>query len=146
MILVISIWLGAITHIVWDSFTHPTGWAVQHLLWLQSLIGQWPLYKLLQYGSGLLGVAGLWVWAMRWLKQSPAERSIESLPMRGKSIAWLTIGLTAVLMMGFAIVRDATPGEGMAAIVVRAMIGAIAGSFVGCVMYAIGFWMTSLGD
>jgi Domain of unknown function (DUF4184) len=81
-ILVISIWLGAISHIVWDSFTHPTGGAVQHLLWLQSPIGRLPLYKLLQYGSGLLGIAGLGVWAMRWLKQSPAERTNESLPRR----------------------------------------------------------------
>jgi Domain of unknown function (DUF4184) len=97
-----------------------------------------PLYKLLQYGSGLLGVAGLGVWVMRWLKQSPAERSIESLPIRSKAIVWCGIGLTAVLMMGWAIVRDAIPGEGMAAIGVRAIIGAISGSFVGLGLYAIG--------
>jgi hypothetical protein len=43
-------------------------------------------------------------------------------------------------MMGFAIVRNATPGEGIAAIGVRAIIGAIAGSFVGMGLWAIGFW------
>jgi hypothetical protein len=44
-------------------------------------------------------------------------------------------------MMGLAIVRDATPGEGVAAIGVRAIIGAISGSFVGLGLYAIGFWL-----
>jgi hypothetical protein len=146
IILVISIWLGAISHIVWDSFTHPTGWVVQHLWWLQWAIGRWPIYKLLQYGSGLLGLVGLWVWARQSWSQVTVEHSVESLSMRGKAIVWCGIGLTAVLMMGFAIVRDATPGEGMAAIGVRAIIGAISGSFVGLVMSAIGFWMKSLGD
>jgi hypothetical protein len=141
MILAISIWFGA-SHIVWDSFTHPTGWAVQHLLWLQHSIGRWPIYKLLQYGSGLFGLVGLWVWARQSWSQVTVERTIESLPMRGKAIVWCGIGLTALLMMGLAIVWDAIPGEGMAAIVVRAIIGAISGSFVGLGLYAIGFWMT----
>jgi Domain of unknown function (DUF4184) len=141
--LVISIWLGAVSHIFWDSFTHPTGWFVEHFSVLAYPIGRMPLYKLLQYGSGLFGLLGLGVWTMRWLASSVAEPSIESLSSRGKVIAWLTIGLMAVLLMGLAIVRDATPGEGVAAIVVRAIIGVISGSFVGMVLYAIGFWTIS---
>jgi hypothetical protein len=141
VILVISIWLGAFSHIFWDSFTHLTGWFVEYFSVLAYPIGQMPLYKLLQYASGLFGLLGLGVWAMRWLADAVVEPSIESLSSRGKAIAGLTIGLTAVLMMGLAIVRDATPGEGMAAIVVRAIIGAIAGSFLGLMLYAIGFWV-----
>ncbi len=141
VILVISIWLGAVSHIFWDGFTHPTGWFVEHFSVLTYPIGRMPLYKLLQYGSGLFGLLGLGVWAIRWIADSVVEPSIESLSSRGKAIAGLTIGLMAVLLMVWAIVRDATPGEGMAAIVVRAIIGAISGSFVGVVLYAVGFWV-----
>ncbi len=141
VILVISIWLGAGSHIFWDGFTHPTGWFVEHFSGLAYPIGRSPLYKLLQYGSGLFGLVGLGVWAIGWWSQAIVAPSIESLSSRGKAIAGLTIGLMAVLLMVWAIVRDATPGEGMAAIVVRAIIGAISGSFVGMLLYAIGFWV-----
>jgi Domain of unknown function (DUF4184) len=140
IILVISIWLGAISHIIWDSFTHPMGWAVQHWVWLQYAIGRLPIYKLLQYGSGLFGLLGLGCWAWQAWSQAGVECSIVSLPRRGKVAVWCGIGLAAGLMMGFAIVRNATPGEGIAAIGVRAIIGAIAGSFVGMGLWAIGFW------
>jgi Domain of unknown function (DUF4184) len=141
IILVISIWLGAISHIVWDSFTHPTGWAVQHWVWLQYAIGRLPIYKLLQYGSGLFGLLGLGVWAWQAWSQARVECSIASLPRRGKVAVWCGIGLVAGLMMGFAIVRDATPGEGIAAIGVRGIIGLISGTFVGMGLWAIGFWV-----
>jgi Domain of unknown function (DUF4184) len=145
-ILVISIWLGAGSHIFWDGFTHPTGWFVEHFSVLAYPIGRLPLYKLLQYGSGLFGLLGLGVWAMRWWAQAIVKPSIESLSRRGKAIAGLAIGLMAVLMMVWAIVRDATPGEGIAAIVVRAIIGAISGSSVGLVLYSIGFWVGAIAD
>jgi Domain of unknown function (DUF4184) len=128
IILVISIWLGAISHIVWDSFTHPTGWAVEHWVWLQYAIGRLPIYKLLQYGSGLFGLMGLGWWAWQAWSQARGECSIVSLPRRGKVAVWCGICLAAGLMMGFAIVRDA-------------IIGAISGSFVGTGLWAIGFWV-----
>jgi Domain of unknown function (DUF4184) len=43
------------------------------------------------------------------------------------------------LMVG-TIVQNAVPGEEIAAIVVRAIIGLISGSFVGLGFWAIGFW------
>jgi Domain of unknown function (DUF4184) len=137
VILVISIWLGAGSHLFWDSFTHPTGWFVEHFPVLAYPIGRLPLYKLLQYGSGLLGLVGLGFWAMQ-SKVSVAGSTIETLSSRGKTIARLTIGLMTVLLMVLAIGRNANPGEGGGAIVVRAIIGAISGSFVGLGLDAIG--------
>ncbi|MEM6432123.1 MAG: DUF4184 family protein [Deinococcota bacterium] len=62
-----SILLGALTHIIWDSFTHISGTAVQVLPILQSPIGSFvgePLYvyKLLQYASTVLGGLIVIVW------------------------------------------------------------------------------------
>jgi hypothetical protein len=137
MILVISIWFGAISHIVWDSFTHPTGWAVQHLMWLQLPIGPLPIYKLLQYGSGLFGLVALGGWAWQAWSQATVKRPIESLPPGRKAMVWCGIGLTMLMMMGLAIGLHRSALDTTSTIVVRAIIGAISGIFAGLVLYAI---------
>lgn len=48
--------LGGLTHLVWDSFTHTDGWAVQRIPLLSSDPGV-PVFKLAQYASGVLGCA-----------------------------------------------------------------------------------------
>jgi hypothetical protein len=141
IILVISIWLGAMSHIVWDSFTHSTGWAVQHLVWLQSSIGPLPIYKLLQYGSGVFGLAGLARWFGLWQAQAPVGRSVPMLSKRHQAIVWCGIGLTTLMMMGLAIGLHRSPLDTTSTIIVRAIIGAISGWFVGLGLYAIGFWL-----
>lgn len=63
LIVVISILLGVSTHILWDSFTHKTGYFVVHFQLLQSdllLYGvRVPFYKVLQHSSALLGLLGV---------------------------------------------------------------------------------------
>lgn len=56
----ISAAIGAATHIIWDGFTHRTGWFVQRIELLGEIAfrvgGQdLPWYKLLQYASSLVG-------------------------------------------------------------------------------------------
>lgn len=66
-----SILLGALSHIVWDSFTHASGWAVSHIHPLQrELIGSAPAYHVLQHASTVLGVAVLVFAYMRWLRKT----------------------------------------------------------------------------
>lgn len=48
--------LGALTHLVWDSFTHANGWAVERVPFLTADVGL-PVFKLAQYSSGLVGCA-----------------------------------------------------------------------------------------
>lgn len=55
------VWLGALTHIIWDSFTHSTGWSVHYFSTLQTPIlgftnSSIPAYKLLQHASSVLGL------------------------------------------------------------------------------------------
>jgi hypothetical protein len=51
--------IGALTHLFWDSFTHPHQYFVQNIPLLQSVIIHSPFeiqwYKILQHGSTLLG-------------------------------------------------------------------------------------------
>lgn len=58
-----AILLGAITHVAWDSFTHRYGWMVRHWPLLAEPVGalpgglSLPVFKVLQHGSTLLGLA-----------------------------------------------------------------------------------------
>lgn len=65
--------LGGLTHIVWDSFTHANGWMVQRIPFLTWDVGI-PVFKLAQYGSGVLGCAVLLAFALRL----PVVRSSEA--------------------------------------------------------------------
>jgi hypothetical protein len=69
--------LGAFTHVVWDSLTHASGWAVQHLPVLrlpvlQTSRGTLFLFKMLQHGSTLAGASLLISWYLNWFKQAPS--------------------------------------------------------------------------
>jgi len=82
----VSIVLGAWTHIVWDSFTHKSGWVVKHVTFLQQplfLIGvtQFPTYQLLQLLSTLVGTMALVAVYCLWLRRS---RCLDSPPWRGR--------------------------------------------------------------
>lgn len=78
-VLCLAVLVGAITHVLWDSFTHQYGWMVRHVSVLSSSIlatrwGVVSLYKVLQHGSTALGLAVLAVIAYRhraWLDAIP---------------------------------------------------------------------------
>ncbi|HAU5008708.1 DUF4184 family protein [Proteus mirabilis] len=74
---VISLYLGAVTHIVWDSFTHETGTAVRIFSILQTQLLQGmtdsqelAIYKLLQHLGSVLGLIYLcWKYVQYQRKQ-----------------------------------------------------------------------------
>ena len=57
---IFSIIFGSISHIIWDSFTHEQGFFVEKYSFLAQEINiskfTFPIYKLLQHGSSLLGL------------------------------------------------------------------------------------------
>lgn len=65
LVVIFSLFLGSLSHVLWDAFTHPSGWFFSHCLVLKQSIAlpflqPLPFYKLLQHGSsigGLLGIA-----------------------------------------------------------------------------------------
>lgn len=69
--------LGAVTHVLWDGFTHRTGWAVMRmpvLLEPASALGiHRPWYNLLQHASTLIGAAVLAIWMTAWVRGHPPE-------------------------------------------------------------------------
>ena len=72
----VLIFLGAVTHVIWDGFTHGEGWAVRDYPQMKVVIiavaGQEVHWAgLLQYASSLIGL-GLLAWgSWRWYQLAP---------------------------------------------------------------------------
>jgi uncharacterized protein DUF4184 len=78
-LVILSLLLGALTHIIWDSFTHAHGWTVQHFSLLREPIMQTSrdpilVYSFLQRASTVVGGALIIHWYVQWLKEEPAKR------------------------------------------------------------------------
>ncbi len=72
------IYLGAVTHVVWDGFTHENDWALREYPQLGAVMTtvdgqQLHWMGLLQYGSSLLGLGLLAWWSWQWYRQAPAD-------------------------------------------------------------------------
>jgi membrane-bound metal-dependent hydrolase YbcI (DUF457 family) len=75
---VVSLLCGAMSHIVWDAFTHKNAVGVNLFPFLRTFlfsIGNYPLYgyRILQHGSTLIGLVLLAVWARKWMKVTPVQ-------------------------------------------------------------------------
>ncbi len=72
VIIAVSMLVGIASHLVWDSFTHPSDWAVRHWNFLNLPVITTPfgivqVYKILQHGSTVVGMAAVafFIWR-RW--------------------------------------------------------------------------------
>ena len=86
LLIILSLMLGAFTHVVWDSFTHAHGWPVQQFSILHAPVMQTPrgpiyVFNFLQRGSTLVGAALLIYWCLEWFRQTPAEPVRLPVPM-----------------------------------------------------------------
>ncbi|MFT4258087.1 DUF4184 family protein [Microbacterium sp.] len=97
VLLAVSLLLGVVSHIAWDAFTHEGRWGVQVLPILDEQWGPFTGFKWMQYGSGVLGLAVIALWAaLRVRRAVPREGSGSVLPA-GVRIAWW-ISLPVVLL------------------------------------------------
>lgn len=72
--LVASLWIGAASHVSWDSFTHGGRWGVRQIGWLGET--HWGLtgHGWAQYGSGVIGGVAILLAAGRWWRRTaPAD-------------------------------------------------------------------------
>jgi hypothetical protein len=100
----VALLLGAFTHIIWDSFTHASGWPVQQFSILQTPIMQTArgpifVFNLVQRGSTLVGAALLFCWCLKWLKQTPAQPVHLPVPMSRPINSHLVVWMTVVALV-----------------------------------------------
>ncbi|HEY6879536.1 MAG TPA: DUF4184 family protein [Polyangiales bacterium] len=131
---------GALTHLLWDEFTHERGFGPRHIA---ALRGSWALslpgYKWLQYGSGVLGMAFFAFWLLHALRTLPVgddvarrwreveRRSIWAgllilLPLASATAAYLHVDPSSSLHdFGFHAVTTLFACELLAALALRAL-------------------------
>jgi hypothetical protein len=104
VLVLLAVLLGAITHLVWDAFTHHDTLATQLLPFLETplLTGNGyvlRVYKVLQHGSTLVGLSALSHFGWRWYQRTPPRQNMD-----GKGLAtWQKAVLVACLIMPSAI-------------------------------------------
>jgi hypothetical protein len=75
-LVLVSILVGATTHILWDSFTHSSFWPYRHWSFLSypirlPIAGSFQCYKVLLYASSTFGMIVLLIWIVRQLSSAP---------------------------------------------------------------------------
>jgi hypothetical protein len=137
-----SIVLGAMSHLILDSGTHSKGWLVIRSEFLRSLVGSLPVYKILQYTSGILGILALFLWLLFWLWQSQSRSYLEVLASGWKTLVYLAILISTVGFAWLAVVMHQVAADTFATVFVRGIIGSISGLFLGLLLYSIIFWIS----
>ncbi len=118
LLIVISILVGAFTHLLWDSFTHRTGWFYHHWALLRKMVhvpvlGTLPYYKLFQHASTVLGIAILVLWFVWWYRNTkPADHLIAGAPSVSRRIA--TVGVLAAIACAGAVINGTLAARGPA--------------------------------
>ncbi len=97
-IVCVSIIIGGYSHIFWDSFTHINGFFVHYLGLNNLLLGNLPLYKILQHSSTLIG--GL-VIVLFFL-----QLRISTTSVKPKLSYWLKISILSSVILLFRIIGD----------------------------------------
>jgi fluoride ion exporter CrcB/FEX len=96
-LILLSLLVGSLTHIVWDSFTHDYGWMVEHMAFFKTPVAGMPLYSLLQNLSTIIGIAILVYWFIRWLPN--ASRSERTAPHFSSGVQGIFAGLTTLSLV-----------------------------------------------
>lgn len=150
-VLLISLVLGALTHIIWDFFTHQSG-IPQHITWMDTplmAIDGYDImpYRVLQHLSSILGLGLLIFILIRWYKriknQIASTNYYWQAPRKLKlfSIVSLTMFSTVVaLINGFLHLPDTDVMYGLysAQVFVRyAIVGGAGALLLGCFVLGI---------
>ncbi|GAA3591223.1 DUF4184 family protein [Kineosporia mesophila] len=76
-LVVVSLLVGAVTHVFWDEFTHPDRWGTAHLSWLAQQHGSMLGARWAQVASSIVGLlfigGALWRWWVRTMPQPVAQ-------------------------------------------------------------------------
>lgn len=98
-----AMFLGSVTHIYWDAFTHRGEWGASHIAWLAARHGPLPGYEWAQYASGLLGAFAIAWWCARWWRRQPrighgaGPVGALAAPARHAAAAWSLVAAAATI-------------------------------------------------
>ena len=112
-VILLSILMGAATHILWDSFTHDDYWHYHHwhLLGVKvalPLFGPRPWFAIFQYISSALGLLLILIWFVHWYRStSPIHPRPD---LRPPAVDRIVLACAFAVAFIAALVRAAAPG------------------------------------
>ncbi|MFI7497141.1 DUF4184 family protein [Streptomyces sp. NPDC049687] len=140
----VSAVLGALTHVVWDAFTHLDRWGMRLFPVLGENVAGSPLYWYLQYGGSAVSAVVIAAFVVCALRRVPAGEpvGVPSLSARDRWWAGAVIGGCALAGAGQRATRwweywgprDAKPWE----LIPTVCFGAGAGLVLGLLLYGVG--------
>ena len=115
LLLVLSLALGVASHIAWDLFTHLDRWGLQAFPALAEKWGPLAGYKWLQYGSSVVGLLIIGVWALWWLARRQPNPVPDRAPGIVRAVWWLSLPafLVVAWIAGLAFFGPLRPGFGV---------------------------------
>jgi len=80
--IILSILVGVLTHLAWDSFTHSNTWIyrqweMMHVRTEIPGLGATPLFKIFQHGSTVFGMGILFVWVLWWYQRAKPRAVVD---------------------------------------------------------------------
>ena len=137
----VSVVIGAVTHVMWDTFTHPDRWGTTHLAVLTDVLGPLPVFKWLQFASGVLGLLGLLLWLASWLRQTPRRPLPSRVQAAVRRGVWVSVVALSVLVAVLVAAANLAAGRSLEAVafaaVTRALGAAAAAIIVFCLVWLL---------
>ncbi|MER7840004.1 DUF4184 family protein [Streptomyces sp. NPDC096040] len=95
----VSAALGALTHVVWDAFTHHDRWGTRLIPAIGRNVAGIPLYTVLQYGTSAVAAAVLAVFVLRALRRAPAADPVGVPPLSVGDRWWAGAGIAGCALI-----------------------------------------------
>jgi Domain of unknown function (DUF4184) len=130
MAIIGSLLIGAITHLLWDSFTHANSPWLLYLPFLETQLfslGSYKVYvfKVFQHGSTFVGLGLMAYWFIRWYRKAPHQLVSSILPLRQRIRIWGGILISGLLIGTFLGIRAIPFGARTSAIGTRVGVSAL---------------------
>lgn len=140
----VGVLLGALTHLIWDGFTHENARGVQLLPMLEGLSihfggHEFSWYRFLQHTSSVLGLLFvLWYLAREVRAPAPAisaARPLDSGQRRAWFAAYVAVAVLAAAILGAVLYRHSLPGFGL--LLRSAAVGSLWGSSFSLIVVSV---------
>jgi hypothetical protein len=103
-LILLSLLVGSVTHVIWDSFTHEYGWVVEHFAIFHTPILGIPLYTILQDLSSVLGIGFILYWFIRWLPTAPKSDQLPAQFSTAVRILFFILTAVSITLVEVAII------------------------------------------
>ncbi|MFD4624780.1 DUF4184 family protein [Streptomyces sp. NPDC058475] len=139
----VSAALGALTHVVWDAFTHHDRWGVRLIPALGREVGGMPLFSYAQYGSSAVGAVVIAAFVVVSARRTPTGEPV-GVPVLSVSDRWSAGAVLGCCALVGAVQRasrwwaDGGTGAKPWEVIPALCFGGGAGLVLGLGLYAVG--------